>query len=260
MSRRGFVPIAVFVVGLWAQNVLATPILVTNERQVTVNAIANEPSLQSLIDAIFGPGVNAATDQSSAAMWTLASGSSLNTNLSFEYAGNHAVNVFGLWSGLDTSSIYKLPVFLGPAVGSGTAGAGLTTYAAVEWTANGTGVTISGDCAKGVNCGTFTSVDPRRFGVYLQVGNTGNIFFTADQLNPNGTARALAFRKPSTDDWVIAFEDYNDMDYNDGVLNVRNLTPTPVPEPSTMVLVTSGLIGMVRRLQRGRRRRTGDTA
>ena len=236
-----------------AHHAAADPIGPFNSGPATINTIASEADLQSLVDAVLGTGLDVDVDQSGAGVWSATDWSSgLLASLAFEYAGNNAINTFGIWSGTDSATLHHVPVFFGAATGVGS---GAETAATITWDEAGTAMTIAGDCAL-VNCGVFSDVSPLWFGFYLQAGS-GSIFYTADALNGGGAARAVAFQQDGTPLWAIAFEDWNDGDFNDGVLKVQSASAagtsiSAVPEPGILLLLGGGLAGVLaRRRTRG---------
>jgi hypothetical protein len=107
-----------------------------------------------------------------------------------------------------------------------------------------------------VNLGSFAAGTELVFGIYVR--NTGNTFFMGPgSRNPDGIAHgAIDNGALPAGSIAVGFEDLfngGDFDYNDlgfAFSSVRSVQTVSNPEPGTMLLLGSGLAGVIARAQR----------
>lgn len=209
-----------------------------NTRPVTVNPSTDGDNLQTILNNIYGCTgcVDAYSDQSSAALWTLPVKPPITMDLQMEATFSTELDAVGIYTDNSLLDIFTFSAATGDS-------------AALTFNGDGT-VTISGSDCTAVHCGTFSGIDQNDFGFYLTTGR-GLEFFTEDSKN-GGTAHALAYVDPS-DLWTFAFEDGTDFDYNDRVITATSITAVPeAPEPASFLLLGFGLLGLVGRSWRKR--------
>ena len=218
-----------------------------NTRPVFLNTSGSEDTLQEVFDSItVSGGIDAANDQSTAAIFaSSASGGAVATFI-IEIAGNKGTNTFGLYDFANSANTAQ--------IFSGSDEAGKTIL--VSFLANGD-LLVGGNLA-----GTGFS---GQFGFYLGLNGTPT-FYTEDSLNPNGAAQAVIYQGDdftvlqiypfspgvfSDNEFIIAFEDVqlsgSDEDFNDLVVIVESLTAVPAPAAMLLGAMGLGMVGWVRK-------------
>jgi hypothetical protein len=196
--------------------------------QVTVNG----GTLQGYLNSV-GESINVSTDQQNVQRWQATVSNNSTFTIQVELTGNAASNTLGLYNaGFAVPPLYQC--FPGAATN------GWFCVAAFRTAPTRVVVNLfdAGSAFQGSTTYLAGPPDRNDFGFYLQQGpaSGGATFYTQDARNPGGAAQALTYAGTgiNSGSWWLCFDDAqvsgggSDQDYDDAVLFLESVNPTPV--------------------------------
>ena len=185
-------------------------------------------SLQGYFNGV-GESINVNTDQNAVQTWVTTVSNNATFTLMIELAGFAGSNNIGLYNAGDVA-----PALMQVFPGAATAG----WFATTSWRSGPTRVIVNLFDQDAVFQGstTYLGADASNFGYYLS--GPGGLFYTQDARN-GGVAQALAYAGTGNNagQWWLCWEDLpigggSDQDYDDAVLFLESVNPTPVMSTS----------------------------
>jgi hypothetical protein len=243
---------------LFASQAFATPCAAGFDGGPTCIATTNgygEPTLEQILGAagtpgsVFsaGNGINPYTQQlNPSSYWAVAGTGSSENKVLLTLTGNASGLEYGIFDPTDINN--KLALFDGASTGYRTSLVtdGTGWFGASYYTAD-THVLVP------TSTGDATFHAGNLFGYYLKVGNT--FYYSDNSLNANGTPRVVTYAGDGSNkvaltngqftngEYLQAWEDGGDFDYNDFVVIVESVHPVPEPAALGMFGLGALLIG-----------------
>jgi len=192
--------------------------------------VVNGGTLQGYLNGV-GEAINVSTDQQDVQRWTATVSNNSTFTIQVELTGNAASNTIGLYN----ASLVAPPLYQ---AFPGAATSGWFAVASFRTAPIRVIVSLFDASAAFQGSTTYLGADRNDFGFYLQQ-QAGGVLYTQDARNPGGHAQALTYAGTgiNSGSWWLCFDDQSlpqgsDYDFDDAVLFLESVNPTPVNKTS----------------------------
>ena len=216
---------ALVLVGVGASTLSVSPAAAVFNPRVP-QVVFNSASLQGYLNGV-GESINVNTDQLDAQVWTSAISGNSTFTLMIELSASANANAIGIYN---TGGPVNPPLYQ---VFPGAASAGW--FATAHFQGGNLVVTLFDQNSIIQGQSFYAGVNVNGFGFYIQ--GPGGTFYSQDNRNA-GAAQALTYAGTGQNfgEWWECFEDspfaQGDKDFQDAVLLLQSVTPTPVTGPT----------------------------